>query len=180
MGKKKTELERLEMLKDRLMDARIDFSMREKSLRRKIVKYYKDGRSAPAAYLVAWRTSHILLTVIDNFLGMIESSIMLQELRNAVSDALGTKQKQLSETLQKINEQMRDISIEISELMGLQKGATAMLSRMNEMLSKGTVTTAAEMDPEIEAMLVKEFIEDLAVSDPETYSAIKDKIGERT
>ncbi len=178
--RKKSTVERLQMLIDRLKDARIEVKMFKKRVENQIKKYLKNGKTPPGTLLAAWKVSDVLLTTLDTSVISLESAQMMQQVGEAIKEATGAVSldkladmfKELNMNLNNIGMSLRQMVMMQNQLINITQSISTNLSTMFEEIAGGT----EQLLPEVMESIGAEFLEQLKVSDPELYSRIPEEI----
>lgn len=177
---KEDPLKKMEELVEKLEDVKFNISMHKRKLEAKLKKYLKKGKVPPAALLVGWKTSDVLLSTIESSVISLQTALMMNEIGNAVKDAVGSKSlAQAGEILKKLSESLTDVKLTLHQMVNIQSQMVNIAQGMNqniENMMSEIMGTAEEVMPEVVETIGSEFLEEIKNSDPELFNSLPDEV----
>lgn len=171
---KQSPQETLQGLIERLEDVKFNISMHKRKLEAKLKRYLKKGKMPPAALLVGWKTSDMLLSTIESSTISLQTALMMNEIGDAVKEAIGSKSlAQAGEILRQLSESLTDVKLTLHQMINVQSQMVNIAQGMNQNLESmlnEIMGTAEEVMPEVVETIGSEFLEEIKSSDPELFN----------
>ncbi|MGQ4891311.1 MAG: hypothetical protein ACP6IP_02375 [Candidatus Njordarchaeia archaeon] len=178
--KEESPQEKLRNLVEKLEDVKFNISMHKRRLEAKLKRYLKKGKIPPAALLVGWKTSDMLLSTIESSVISLQTALMVNEIGDAVKDAVGSKSlAQAGEILKQLSESLTDVRLTLHQMVNVQSQMVNIAQGMNQNLEnmmQEIMGTAEEVMPEVVETIGSEFLEEIKNSDPELFSNLPEEL----
>ena len=168
-GSKKNPVENIEKAIEKLEDLYSDINTRKKVIERKIKNFLKKGKMPPVAYLIRWRQTKNLLTVLDNSIATLHGTLMLNEFQEILKTVTRKSSvKEAMETLEQILSEFKETERVLASLIKTQETFTKEVSRLTdnisarrEILESLTQDISQEVSEKIGKEILEEFVSTL-------------------
>ena len=179
-GRKRSDVETIAKLKDRLDDLALDMRARERMVRSRIKAAYARNRRPPAAVLVLWKNARTLGHALEGASAALESALMMGEVSQALAETVGAKDfARTSEAVQKVLGQVQTMQATVRELVRMQQRMVMGIEKFNERAAAGLESVdemVAEAAPEAVSQIATEFLEEISAEDPDFARSLPEDI----